>query len=396
MIEAIKWCDAIGPESPVRDHGFGTVRDHILEFEGVYFHAKTVAGVAYGIQHPDRGVLAASDFNGEAAARSLKLLGFTTFTAAQLWPPDLGVEYPNRTAIRGAFGGNWVAGIIQFPGEAVVNLFSDEEGPYADEAPDPVKPFEYRGEGRTGDQTLVRGNKILDQARRERRAVRYWYRPAGGTFKFVTWVAILSRAQVWSPDDNKELRLEYSFQVLAIPSPETDTWSLQARKQIDDQEIEDTPPPSPSAQTTTKEEWLKNYLEYVKPFGEIPGRNHQGRGPTKGQRNLYPRSRRARDAVLIRAGNECENDGCTGMPSDRTPSGAAILEVDHVDDLALNGPDHPGVMIALCPNCHAAKTRGRNRAALKRHFRSRVAELHRKALQANQGAQGDRPQRTHE
>jgi len=29
---------------------------------------------------------------------------------------------------------------------------------------------------------------------------------------------------------------------------------------------------------------------------------------------------------------------------------------DHIDDLALGGTDHPSVMIALCPNCHAAKT----------------------------------------
>lgn len=384
VIETVGQCDVIGPETLVHDHKFGPVRDYLLEFEGKHYHAKTVAGVAYGTQAPDRDALAAREFNGEGAARRLNQLGFTTFTAAQLWPPDLGVEYSSRTAIRNAFGGNWVAGITPFPGDDVVNVFSDEGGPYADDAPDPVKPFEYRGEGRVGHQRLLRGNKLLDQARRGRRAVRYWYRPAGGTFKFVTWVAILSRAQVWSPDDEKNLRLEYTFQVVAVPSPEQDAWSPQVHKQIDDQEIEDTPPPLPAAQTTASNQWLKTYLEYVKPFGDIPNTGCQGRGPTKGNRTLYPRSRRARDAVLVRASNQCENDRCTGMPSDTTPSGAAILEVDHVDDLALNGPDHPGVMIALCPNCHATKTRGRNRAGLKRHFRARAAELHRRAVQAVQ------------
>lgn len=384
VIEAVGRCDIIGPETLVHDSKVGPVRDYLLELEGKLYHAKTVADVAYGIQHPDRPPLPAAAFKGDAAVRSLERLDFTIATTAKVWPPDLGAEYPNRTAIRNAFGGNWVAGITKFPGDDVGNVFSDEEGPYADEPPDPVKPFEYRGEGRVDNQQLTRGNKMLDQARQERRAVRYWYRPAGGTFKFVTWVAILSRAQVWSPDDTKKLRLEYTFQVAAVPSPDPHTWPSQVHDLIDDGEIEDAPPPPPVSQNAVNKQLPKTYLEYVKPFGDTPQAGRNGRGPNKGNRNLYPRSRRARDAVLVRAVDQCENDRCTGMPADTTPNGAAILEVDHVDDLALNGPDHPGVMIALCPNCHATKTRGRNRAALKRHLRARAAELHQQALQAHQ------------
>ena len=32
---------------------------------------------------------------------------------------------------------------------------------------------------------------------------------------------------------------------------------------------------------------------------------------------------------------------------------------------ALGGPDDPAQMVALCPNCHAIKTRGRTRETLR-------------------------------
>ncbi|RSN49411.1 hypothetical protein DMC64_02230 [Amycolatopsis sp. WAC 04197] len=377
VLTAVQQCDVIDPGVT----GAGFTRAFVLELDGKYYHAEKVASLAYKVQHPDRDKLPASDLTGEAAARRLSRLGFASSTTARVWPPLLGAEYPNRTTIRNTFGGNGVAGITTFLGDGVLNIFSDEEGPYADEPPDAINPFEYRGEGREGNQKLIRGNKALDSARRNREAVRYWYRPAGGTFKFTTWVAILSRAQVWSPDDNKELRLEYAFQVMAVPGPELATWPDRVRKLIDDGDIKDTPPPQPPAENATSSQRKKTYQDYLRLIDKSSKAGRGGRKPSKGTRNLFPRSRAVRDAVLVRADGDCENDDCTGMPFDTAPGGEAILEVDHVDDLALSGLDHPSVMIALCPNCHAAKTRGANRAAIKRRFRARAAELHRKADQ---------------
>jgi 5-methylcytosine-specific restriction enzyme A len=77
------------------------------------------------------------------------------------------------------------------------------------------------------------------------------------------------------------------------------------------------------------------------------------------------RSQDARDAVLLRSEGHCENPRCTGDIHDRTDKGAPILEIDHIHDLALGGDDDPLQMIALCPNCHATKTRGTKRADLK-------------------------------
>jgi 5-methylcytosine-specific restriction protein A len=77
------------------------------------------------------------------------------------------------------------------------------------------------------------------------------------------------------------------------------------------------------------------------------------------------RSAAARRAVLMRSTGKCENPLCTGQAQDLTDSGDPILEIDHIHDLALGGPNDPGQMIALCPNCHAVKTRGRTREQLR-------------------------------
>jgi 5-methylcytosine-specific restriction enzyme A len=87
----------------------------------------------------------------------------------------------------------------------------------------------------------------------------------------------------------------------------------------------------------------------------------------------------ARRAVLLRSGGHCESPRCTGGPQDITDAGDSILEVDHIQDLAKGGPDHPEQMIALCPNCHAIKTRGRTRERL-RHELFTVARQRHEAI----------------
>ncbi|MEU6239784.1 HNH endonuclease signature motif containing protein [Streptomyces sp. NPDC047024] len=93
--------------------------------------------------------------------------------------------------------------------------------------------------------------------------------------------------------------------------------------------------------------------------------------------NRPVRSPLARRVVLGRSGKRCENSLCTGQPDDLTDRGLPILEVDHVVDLALGGRDHPSQMVALCPNCHAVKTRGRSRERLRALLLEVAAERHR-------------------
>ncbi|WP_290010758.1 HNH endonuclease signature motif containing protein [Streptomyces sp. MA15] len=106
---------------------------------------------------------------------------------------------------------------------------------------------------------------------------------------------------------------------------------------------------------------------------EAAGR-HQEHALTSGTRRV--RDREARDAVLLRSDGLCENPWCLlrALPY-RTTAGGSLLEVDHIDDHALGGRDHPSAMIALCPNCHANKTRGADRTALRERLRPVAMEL---------------------
>lgn len=91
------------------------------------------------------------------------------------------------------------------------------------------------------------------------------------------------------------------------------------------------------------------------------------------------RSGTARRAVLLRSEGRCENPACGGQPDDVTDSGDPILEVDHIVEIAGDGRDHPTQMIALCPNCHAVKTRGSTRDELRPVFLEVVRERHQQA-----------------
>jgi 5-methylcytosine-specific restriction enzyme A len=95
----------------------------------------------------------------------------------------------------------------------------------------------------------------------------------------------------------------------------------------------------------------------------------------------YLRSPAAREAVLLRSEDSCENDRCLGHPIERTDTGMAILEVDHVNDLGHGGDDTPETMIALCPNCHALKTRGRGRVELRRRLLQIARSRHKHFMQ---------------
>jgi 5-methylcytosine-specific restriction protein A len=54
--------------------------------------------------------------------------------------------------------------------------------------------------------------------------------------------------------------------------------------------------------------------------------------------------------------------------------------VDHVEDLAKGGADHPIQMVALCPNCHAMKTRGSKREQFRAVLLDVAREAHARAL----------------
>jgi hypothetical protein len=158
----------LGPDRFRARYGLERSRDYFVPFRGVLCDSKPILAVAYRNQHPERGLLSVRAFSGGTggAVQALRRLGFEAVTRAQLDPPVLGEEHATRTEIYEAYGGDKVAGIIRLPGDDVVNVFSDAEGPYADDPPTLTEPFGYRGEGLNGPQQLTAsGNARLEQAR---------------------------------------------------------------------------------------------------------------------------------------------------------------------------------------------------------------------------------------
>ncbi|MFJ9358846.1 HNH endonuclease [Streptomyces mirabilis] len=107
---------------------------------------------------------------------------------------------------------------------------------------------------------------------------------------------------------------------------------------------------------------------------EESGRDQERREVAGDRRVRNPAARRA---VVIRSGGGCENPECLlpDLPY-RTKAGEPLLEVDHIDEHAGGGRDHPAAMIALCPNCHSNKTHGAEQALLTERLRKVAAERH--------------------
>ncbi|WP_354642925.1 HNH endonuclease [Kitasatospora camelliae] len=131
-------------------------------------------------------------------------------------------------------------------------------------------------------------------------------------------------------------------------------------------------PPSVAARRAPED--VREYLRLVSVVEE---REVKTRGQRRAGQSARPvRIPQAREAVLLRCGGLCENPSCAGQPDDVTDDGRPLLEVDHIEEIAAGGRDHPEQMAALCPNCHAAKTRGRRRSQLRADLATAVGEAH--------------------
>ena len=369
---AVAEYESLGRESFLARHNFGESDAYFIEINGKWFDSKPLLGAAYSHQHPDRPPLSAKDFSGgHTRLRPIcERLGLRLVTEASEHPPQLGDSFPTRSDIKARFGGELTRGIITFPGCDVVNIFSSEAGPYADDRPSLLEPFSYRGEGLSGDQSLsARGNARLEECRISREAARFWFQPHNGHFTFESWVMVQARSWVPGRDQAGEPRWEIKWFLRPVPRDRTRGADAAVDQEYDMQPEPESHPPTGSA-SETHDDGATLYEDMLRDLGErIPNQ-------TTRQIRQYARSEKARRATLLRANGRCENPECGGMAADTDPTGRAILEVDHIEELSNGGADHPMNMIALCPNCHAMKTRGAQRAHWKKLFSEVVNTRH--------------------
>jgi 5-methylcytosine-specific restriction protein A len=366
----------LGRAAFLEKYGFAESKVYFARVGDQLIDSKPLVAASWGIQHPNLPPLSVEDFSGGPAdtGRALRRLGVDLVTRAQLQPPRLGASFRDRTAIYDVYGGNKQAGIIRLPGDEFVSVFSDAEGPYADDPPTLAEPFGYRGEGLVGPHRVtVGGNALLEGARLSASPVRFWYRPRGEPFTFLTWVVALGRAWIVGIGGDGEPRPELEWQLEAVAGPTQAEWPPQVRESLGEanETVEDDPYVPEARPDAT-------YAELV---DRVEGRG-QHRKPTGVMRTDYARSAAARRAALLRSHGQCESPSCTGMPAESNRRGEPILDVDHIKDLALGGDDHPRNMAALCPNCHACKTRGANAARWRRELLRVVAVADAAALRA--------------
>lgn len=302
--------------------------------------------------------------------------------------PVVGEVRQNRSIISEIYGGNNTRGITPLA-DGILTVFSDENGPYADGRIPGTNWIAYTGDGLNGDQRLISGNKSMDLYQRQRRALRYWHKLNDGQWSFETWAVIVQRRRRWGFGQDKKPRREFVWILAPVSSPIPETWPQEINDALNEDaglEHDDSVDIIPESVEEAQEKKKPILREKYKRLSEAAHRTADGRARktklTKVER--YLRSDAAREAVILRSAGNCENPSCLGHSRELTDAGAPILEVDHVRDLGRGGEDTPENMIALCPNCHALKTRGRNRSNLRKKLLTTARKRHQSFLSSQE------------
>ena len=363
LLQAVGEYDRLGQEGFLERYGFDRARQYLLVHDGKRYDSKAIIGAAHGFL-PGQRPLASSEFSGGEATvgRLLRRLGFTVQVGEAL------------TADR------------------LVRLLSKLQVYRRDGLPALYQPITLLWAfGRAFDdeprlaswaETRRQVSDLFDRYGRPWERDRVYYPIAAlhgaglweldGVPETVPSAHGSSVPQRWFDEHQPRGGLAEPVHNLVRDSPEArsaavrvlvDTYFLDADATELLAELGLLVPAAASRAEASFAE-LSSAYQHLCARADIFWEN---RDTVRAERTTSDpiRSRDARRAVLLRSGGRCENPRCSGDIQDRTIRGEPILEIDHVHDLALGGRDHPGQMIALCPNCHAIKTRGRTREELR-------------------------------
>lgn len=369
VLAAVAEYEEIGQDDFLRKYHFDRARSYRLVHDGKTYDSKAIVGAAHGFL-PGKDALTSRQFSGGEATvgRLLRRLGFTVRISVDLTSEDL-VELIAKLPVR------WSS---QLPAlyQPITLLWAIGRA--------------YRGEPRieSWETTRLQLAELLERygVRGERPRPDY---PVAALYNAGLWELEVGSVPVPSAHGDAELGRWFARHApaggLVAPVYELLQGSASARvaavrviletyfqwagyvELLEEVGLPDT---GIAAETGDVDDRLlsRSPLEeaYRRLCGiaDLSGARNGGRRITR-TAPMPVRSAAARRAVLLRSGGACENPGCTGQARDSTDSGDPILEIDHIHDLALGGPDDPVQMVALCPNCHAIKTRGRTREELR-------------------------------
>jgi 5-methylcytosine-specific restriction enzyme A len=365
VLKAMDDYDTLGQSEFLDIYGFRPARSYVLVHNGKRYDSKAIVGVAYGYL-PGKEVLTAAEFSGGEATvgRLLRGLGFTVQVGDDLTPGRLAEILASLHVNRP----NGIPALYQ-----------------------PITLLWAFSRARRGDPRIV---SWAETERPVKALFNSYGRPGEGDRVFYP-IAALHNAGLWDLDaDPEQVPSAHGSSVpqrwfddrqpngglvqpvydLLRESPETLKAALNVL--VEKYFIDADPTmllselgltePEPEVISPLELSFAARVAEYQRLCERADVFRHDRDTRRADRTSSVPiRSADAREAVLIRSEGHCENPECTGDIKDHTDKGAPILEIDHIQDLALGGDDDPLQMIALCPNCHATKTRGTKRAELK-------------------------------
>ena len=239
---------------------------------------------------------------------------------------EQGRRYNRRDDIHARFGGNQQAGIIVAPRHNVIFIMSGARGAefgYDDELRDDGTVL-YYGEGQRGDMTLTRGNKAIADHAADGRSILMFHKHYPERYlSFVGEMVLEGWEHRPARDADGAIRQAIVFHLRRIEGIVERTEAAPAALDVDLQEL--------------RQRALEAAGVRQPRVGGAP-------------RTVYERSADVRNYVLARASGRCE--GCEEEAPFRRADGTPYLEPHHLRRVSDGGPDHPGFVIALCPNCH--------------------------------------------
>jgi 5-methylcytosine-specific restriction protein A len=244
----------------------------------------------------------------------------------------VGQTYNRKRDIHGKYAGQERGGIATPSAAPLVFAFTSEAGAafgYEDKfQPDGV--FWYTGEGQVGNMQMIRGNAAIANHAQLGKSILLFESTPKGEVRFLGEADYLGDHIEQRPDRNRALRNAIIFHLGLQSSVTTNGIRQKAAPYTQNRKL--------TAKLTLSE--LRSIaLESVA----------ESASSEEKLVNVRVRAEAIRRYALRRANGVCE--GCKSDAPFKARNGP-FLEVHHVFRLADGGPDHPGKVVALCPNCH--------------------------------------------